>query len=274
MNNGLNSSNLIKRGPICDSHKFNQKIKLAEDSLLRINIKLKDRTVFGSAFLGETSEHYKALFTVKHLFPSDSEYYPLTFSCSNSAEIPIFSIDFEKYNYENIFLNNNPDSAAIILNDEIVKKCEERGSAFVNIGEFVPNVKPISIHGFPEGGPYSFSNGWITEFNELEFNHNAGSLNGNSGSLILESEGSVAGIHCGTEDTHHIGIATNINYVTKQIISRNQPYFPSPFMWTNKYSSNVIECWPAGETQSKKSALCTGVLYTGIHIMFLNTCTE
>ena len=263
--NSLNSSNLIHRGPICESHKSIQIIELAERSLLRIKT---NQSLFGSAFLGETPDHLKVLFTVKHIFPTDSESYPLIFNCSNSAEVSIFDIDFENYNNENIFLNNNPDSAAIILNDEIVKKCEKRGSVFVNIGEFVPNIKPISIYGFPLGGPYSFSTGWITEGNEHEFKHSAGSLNGNSGSLILENDGNVAGIHCGTEVTHNIGKATNINFVTKQITSQHQPYFSSSDLWTYKYSSNVNECCP---TQSKKSALCTGAFCETVQCMSVHT---
>lgn len=267
---------LFKRSPIIDWRQLELILKRTQDSLLRIRIRLGEREAVGSAFLGETPEHQKVLFTAKHLFPStsDSEFHAVHFICENPSNIPIFSINFEDYNKENIFLQDDPDSAAIILNEEIVGKLGK--DAFVSIGEFIPIEKAITIRGFPGGMPYYISTGWITEFNEHKFSHTAGSIEGSSGSMILGFDGNVAGIHCGTEsdDNHNFGIATNINYVIRQIHKRYSPY-DSPLS-TNNNPSHIVEYWNSG-AQRKNSAYTSGMFIDGavfINAMYCSFITQ
>lgn len=87
---------------------------------------------------------------------------------------------------EKVFLFNNLDSAAIILTEDLIRRCEESHMSFVKIGHFVSKLNwKITLHGYLDGGPLSFSSGKTTHFNERNFIHSAGSRAGNSGSLIF-----------------------------------------------------------------------------------------
>lgn len=112
----------IRRGPLIPNNKLKEIISLAESSLLKICIESKNSRIAGSAFLGETFEHQKLLITAKHFFHSvDSK--SLNLFCSNPAEYPIFNINLDEIDQEKLFFFDDPDSAAIILNNEIIKKC-------------------------------------------------------------------------------------------------------------------------------------------------------
>lgn len=201
----------------------------AFSSVLKISIEANNKTKFGSAFLGETADHQKLLFTAKHIFDSlNEEPNQLNFICENSAQIPIFSIRLDDYNKERVFVSDNTDSAAILLSSDIIQRCQNAGSLFVSIGQFVPHKKHITILGFPEGKDLSFSSGYITEFNEKEFSHTAGSLPGNSGSMILGIQGDVAGIHS-SEEQLDLGHATSINYVIERLHRYFEPYYLNSF---------------------------------------------
>ena len=125
--------------------------------------------------------------STRHLF-SFVEDTKLTLKCANDVGNTMFTIPLETYDREKLFLLDDPDSAAIILNDDLIRQCQLGGSAFVSIGEFEPILKQITIQRFPKCGQLSLSTGWITEINEERFSHNAGSEQGSSGSLVLELE--------------------------------------------------------------------------------------
>ena len=227
------NSTINKRTPIITHGQFNEITSIGVRSVIRIcvsKVGIINNHIEGSAFLGETPDHQKALFTARHLFPFDEET-SINVECANLARDTMFTIPLEEYDREKLFLLDDPDSAAIILNDDLVGRCQRAGSAFVRIGNFEPIVRPITILGFPGGGQLSLSTGWITEINDERFSHNAGTQPGNSGSLVLEHEENsmnVAGIHYASENEEQTGWASNINYIIHEILLRNNPCFPLP----------------------------------------------
>lgn len=213
-------------------------------SILKITVKSNNRTHYGSAFLGETEDNQHMLFTTKHIFDSlndeftDSQNVKLI--CKNPARFPVFDIQLSDLNKEMLITSEDPDFAAILMSRDMIKRCENAGSVFVNIRKFVPHNRQITVFGFHEGKQFSFSPGSITEFNEQIFCHNAGSLPGYGGSMVQGVDGNIAGIHIGADDLQDLGLATNINYVVDQILSRFQPYYSSPLI-TPPNSVVVVE---------------------------------
>lgn len=220
------------------------KVDKAYSSVLKIFVESKNESRVGSAFLGETSDHQKMLFTSRHLFDVlTQESQQLNLICENPAKIQVFNIHLDEFNPEQVLLTKDPDSAVIQLSNNIIKQCQIAGSAFVNVGKFVPLKKQITILGFPEGGDFSFSTGYITEFNEQNFSHTAGSLPGNSGSMILSVDGNVAGIHIGAVDEYDVGVAININYVIKQILHRYHSNYSYSVNSSSSNFSDVVKYW-------------------------------
>ena len=241
-----NSNSSMPRTPIINRNQMREIMIIGDCSVLRISVSKNGdviNSVEGSAFLGETLDHQKVLFTAKHIFLFSSfEDKKLTLKCANGEHQTMFTIPLEEYDREKVFLLDDPDSAAIILNDNLVRQCQNAGSAFVNIGKFEPILKPIIIQGFPKGGQLSLSTGWITDINEERFSHNAGSEPGSSGSLVLELEENsinVAGIHYGSGNEGQTGLATNINYIIHQILLHNQLCFPH----VTSLPQSVLEYW-------------------------------
>ena len=248
-----NSNSSMPRTPIINCDQMKESMIIGDRSVLRISVSKNGdaiNSVEGSAFLGETLDHQKVLFTAKHLFLFSSiEDETLTLKCANGKHQTMFTIPLEEYDREKVFFLDDPDSAAIVLNDNLVRKCQNARLAFVNIGKFEPILKPISIQGFPKGRQLSVSTGWITDINEERFRYNAGSEPGSSGSLVLKYEENsinVAGIHIGSENEGQIGLATNINYIIHQIILHNQPCFPL----VTSLPQSAVDNWKPYSNQS------------------------
>ena len=149
-----NNSSMFPRTPQINRDQLKKIMSIGDCSVIRISV-TKDGnsndSKIGSAFFGETENHQKVLFTARHLF-SSVEDTKLTLKCANDAGNLIFTIPLETYDRERLFLLNDPDSAAIILNDYLIRQCELANSAFVTINKFEPILKPITIQGFPKGG--------------------------------------------------------------------------------------------------------------------------
>ena len=141
-----NSSSIMPRTPIINHEQMQKIMSIGHCSVIRISVSKvgnANNSMEGSAFLGETPDHQKALFTARHLF-SSVEDTKLTVKCANIARDTMFTIPLEEYDREKLFLLDDPDSAAIILNDDLVRQCQIAGSAFVSIGKFEPIQRPIT----------------------------------------------------------------------------------------------------------------------------------